>query len=114
MSKGLIKEYIKEIEDLEESFDWKLEEIEDSRDDKDYYEQNIYLLKDDYGMIIHQLNKLKHLTDFELKKNNEPTYSYDKGYGVRKYPYKPKKWNLSYLDYSIEEYEYKLNDLKRL
>ena len=77
-------------------------------------QQNIYLLKDDYGMIIHQLNKLKHLTDFELKKNNEPTYSYDKGYGVRKYPYKPKKWNLSYLDYSIEEYEYKLNDLKRL
>tara|TARA_B110000305_G_C19215457_1_gene527946 strand:- start:483 stop:821 length:339 start_codon:yes stop_codon:yes gene_type:complete len=112
MSKGLIKEHIKEIEDFEESFDWKLEEIEDSRDDKDYYEQNIYLLKDDYQMIIHQLKKLKHLTEFELKKNNEPTFSYHKQYGVRKYPYKPKKWNLSYLDYSIEEYEYKLTELK--
>ena len=114
MSKGLIKEYIKEIEDLEESFDWKLEEIEDSRDDKDYYEQNIYLLKDDYQMIIHKLKNLKHLTEFELKKNNEPTFSYHKQYGVRKYPYKPKKWSLSYVDYSIEEYEDKLIDLKRL
>jgi hypothetical protein len=114
MSKGLIKEHIKEIEDLEESFDWKLEEIEDSRDDKDYYEQNIYRLKDDYGMIIYQLKKLKHLTEFELKKNNEPTFSYHKQCGVRKYPYKPKKWGLSYIGYSIEEYEDKLTDLKRL
>ena len=112
MSKALIKEYIKEIEDFEKSFDWKLEEIEDSRDDKDYYEQNIYLLKEDYQMIIHQLKKLKHLTEFELNKNKTQSYSYDKGYGVRKYPYKPKKWNLSYLDYSIEEYEYKLTELK--
>lgn len=114
MGKGLIKEYIKEIEDLEESFDWKLEEIEDSRDDKDYYEQNIYLLKDDYQMIIHKLNKLKHLTEFELNKNKTQSYSYHKGYSKRKYPYKPKKWGLSYIGYSIEEYEDKLTDLKRL
>jgi len=114
MSKGLIKEHIKEIEDLEESFDWKLEEIEDSRDDKDYYEQNISRLKDDYGTIIHQLEKLKHLTEFELNKNKTQSYSYDKGYGVRKYPYKPKKWGLSYIGYSIREYEDKLTDLKRL
>lgn len=114
MSKGLIKEYIKDIEDLEESFDWKLEEIEDSINDKDYYEENIYLLKDDYVNIIYQLNQLKHLTDFELNKNKTQSYSYHKGYSKRKYPYKPKKWNLSYLDYSIEEYEDKLSDLKRL
>ena len=112
MSKELIRFYIKEIEKTEESFDWKLEEIEDSRDDKDYYEQNIYRLKDDYEMIINHLKKLKHLTEFELNRNTEPTFSYHKGYGKRKYPYKPKKWSLSFIDNSIEEYEDKLNELK--